>query len=50
MNISWGQIITIFLTQAISAVSTFYTMRMLGMLHTQPKPKKRTRKKTIAKA
>jgi len=35
MNIavSWQQVITIGITQAISAISTFYTLRTLGMLH-----------------
>jgi hypothetical protein len=39
MNVSWGTIITIFLSQAISTISSFYVLRLLNRVHSNGKDK-----------
>jgi hypothetical protein len=40
ITVSWGQVITIAVTQAISTATTFYVMRTLGLLHNKEKKEK----------
>lgn len=44
LTVSWGQIITIFLTQSVSTVTTFYMLRLLNVVHHNKENKKKGEK------